>query len=212
MIEPASSPKAIAELALSAGLGLWWRDALLPTIEHSEYADPLRAAAIAGRLKEWTRHLTRAVVASCETLGLQAAAKGHSLSLLPKEGQEYLGLDVTAFLPRVAGAAAWPFPLAAFELENSRSDDRIAYSLWKVASVRAPLGVVFAYRPTWAAAIGLVGTLAKAVPEGYGPGWGVAADGELVLVMGSRSRDEGFPWGYFKFWSFNRNVRAFEKL
>lgn len=196
------------------GLGLRWRTAFFQSIEAAEVADPLREAAAAGRLGRWTRHLTGAVVGSCEAMELCAAAKGHSLDLLAEARQEYLGLDVTAFLPAGAEMDSWPYPLAVFELENSRSDDRIAYSLWKVACVRSVLGVVFAYRRSWDEAFELVERLAKAVPDGFAPGhaWACASDSQIILAMGSRSEDEAFPWGYFKFWNFNRNIRQFEKL
>jgi len=193
-------------------LGLRWRAAFFQIVESAEIADPLRESGVPGRLRDWTSNLTTAVVASCESLGLAAAGKGHGLDLLAESRQEYLGLDVTAFLPSAADMASWPYPLMAFELENSMRDDRIAYSIWKVASVRAKLGVVFAYRKTWDEANRLVGTLAKAVPGGFGPDWYEDSDSEIVLAAGSRSDNEQFPWGYFKFWAFNRNTRRFEKL
>ncbi len=62
-----------------------------------EVAEPLKAASIEGRLSDWTRQLTTAVVQACEKTGRLAAAKGHRLALLPKVGQKYLGLDVMAF-------------------------------------------------------------------------------------------------------------------
>lgn len=189
-----------------------WRLTFFRIIEATEVAEPLRETGTPGKLKEWTSHLTSAVVASCEELGLSAAGKGHPLGLLAETRQEYLGVDVTAFLTSSVDMPSWPYPLIAVELENSTKDDRIAYSIWKVASVRAKLGVVFAYRNTWDEANALVGTLAKAVPEGFGPDWGQESDSEIVLAVGSRSDNEAFPWGYFKFWAFNRNTRRFEKL
>ena len=55
-----------------------------------------------------------------------------------------------------AGAQHWPFPVAVFELENSRNDNRIAYSLWKVLCVRAELRIVFCYRRSPAQGASLV--------------------------------------------------------
>jgi hypothetical protein len=57
---------------------------------------------------------------------------------LPQAGKEYLGLDVTAF-PE-GKEPRWPLPVAVFELENSPSDNRVAYSLWKVLSYFIPAG------------------------------------------------------------------------
>ncbi|MAO24326.1 MAG: hypothetical protein CMJ35_08310 [Phycisphaerae bacterium] len=206
-IEPITGPD-------QAGFGLRWRNAFYRVIEETSVSDALREYADGAHLTEWTGHLTTSVIRSCELLGLKAAGKGHPLDLLPQSGQEYLGLDATAFLPESAEMPSWPYPIMAFELENSRSDDRVAYSLWKVASVRTALGVVFAYRKTWDEAIALVDRMAKAVPEAYGPGvpWSVPSGSQIILAMGSRSDSEAFPWGYFKFWSYDRNVRRFEKL
>lgn len=100
-----------------------------------EVAVPLRDAALAGRLGDWTRSLTRVVVAACARMGWQAAAKDHRSPFLPVPRSEYLALDVVAFDPVEAGR--WRFPLAAIELENQRDDDYVAYALWKVLCVRA---------------------------------------------------------------------------
>ncbi len=124
-----------------------WARALHDVLRRGEFREPLRVAAVAGSLGEWTRLMTDAVVASCQALGWPAAAKGHPLRVVRKPGQEYLGLDVVAFEPPADGGPAWPLPLAVFELENQR--DRAAYSLWKVICVRAGLRGVFAYRNNW---------------------------------------------------------------
>ena len=191
-------------------LAAQWRRAFFKTIEGAQVREPLRAAALAGRLGEWTTYLTGAVVSSCESLGLRAAAKGHTLDLLPQSGQEYLGLDVTAFLPD--GGRVWPYPVAVFELENSASDDRVGYSMWKVACVHTVLAVVVAYRKSWPEAFELEATLERWAPEEFGPGWAHASESAILLALGSRDEGEGFPWGYFKFRIFNRNTRRFEKL
>ena len=81
--------------------------------------------------------------------GMESAAKGHRSSLLPIPMQEYLSLDVVAFEPALPSTAdrPWRFPMAVLELENSPSDDRVAYSPWKVLCIRTQLPVVFCYRP-----------------------------------------------------------------
>ena len=112
-------------------------------------AAPLKAASLAEDLKAWTACLTSTVVTSCGQLGWSAATRGCRLAELPHAGgQVYLGIDVIAF----GGAndnVRWRLPVAAFELENDRTDDRVAYSLWKVLCVRANLRVVFAFRHDW---------------------------------------------------------------
>jgi hypothetical protein len=105
----------------------------------------------------------------------------------------------------------WPAPLAVFELENSPRDDRVAYSLWKVLSVRATLAVVMAYRRSWELASALPNRLAADVLPGLRPTNETSPD-DVVIVMGSRSDGESFPWGYFKFWRLDHGVGRFTKL
>jgi hypothetical protein len=191
-----------------------WRDSFLRQLESGEVAEPLREAAMAERLTDWTTLLTTVVVRSCDELGWPVAAKGHPLTLLPQPGQEYLGMDVLAFSD-VADAGCrllrWPAPFAVFELENSPRDDRVAYSLWKVVSVCAKLHVVMAYRRTWEQAIALPNRVAADVLPGLRHSGESRLD-EVVFVMGSRSDSETFPWGYFKFWRLDHGVGRFAKL
>src|ERR1700693_3680950 len=114
-----------------------WRNAFLDVVQEPVTAAPLKAASLAEDLKTWTSCVTSAVVSSCARLAWSAAAKGHRLAELPQAGQEYLGIDVIAFPASVDGEPKWPLPLAAFELENDRTDSRVAYSLWKALCVRA---------------------------------------------------------------------------
>lgn len=122
-----------------------WREEFLSAVQEPITAAPLKEASLAEDLRGWTACLTSAVVASCQRLGWLAAAKGHRLSELPQPGQEYLSLDAMAFSSDTI-PGRWRFPVAVFELENHRKDDRVGYSLWKVLCVRAPLRVVFAFR------------------------------------------------------------------
>ncbi|MDY3563019.1 hypothetical protein R5W23_004502 [Gemmata sp. JC673] len=187
-----------------------WKDAFLQHVQQPSVAAPLKAAATSGHLTDWTTCLTGAVVRSCEALGWRAAGKGHPLDLLPQAGQEYLGIDVMAFAP--ASGGHWPFPLAAFELENSKADDRVAYSLWKVLCLRTRLRVVFAYRPDWEQGRKLVHAIGDDVVGTIPPGDRAALAGETVLVVGNRGEGDTFPWGYFKFWVLNTNVGRFAKV
>jgi hypothetical protein len=116
------------------------------TVQRHESFALLREAAIRGQLAKWTGALTGVVCSTCEAMGWKAAAKGNRSTLLPVPRQEYLALDVVAFEP--AGDRRWRFPIAAIELENSREDDKVAYSLWKVLCTRADLRIVFCYRKT----------------------------------------------------------------
>ena len=191
-----------------------WRGSFLRHLQDAAAAEPLRDAAVAERLAEWTSLLTAVVVRSCDELGWPVAAKGHPLALLPQHGQEYLGIDVMAFggaADTCGSSPRWPAPLAVFELENSPRDDRVAYSLWKVLSVRAKLRVVMAYRSTWEHANALPNRLAADVLPGLRLTNETIPD-DVVIVMGSRSDGESFPWGYFKFWRLDHGVGRFTKL
>jgi hypothetical protein len=192
-----------------------WNDSFRQQVQEPATAAPLKEAALAGRLGEWTALLTAAVVRSCAAIGWRAAGKGHRLDLLPQAGQEYLGIDVMAFPGSSAlpgQGARWPLPLAAFELENHAKDDRVAYSLWKVLCLRVGLRVVFAYRPDAEQGRRLVSAVGKDVVGGLRPEQRAALDGQTVLVVGNRGEGETFPWGYFKFWKLDTNLGRFEKV
>jgi hypothetical protein len=187
-----------------------WRAAFLQHVRDASVAAPLKEAAVVGNLAEWTASLTTTVVRSCGALGWRAAGKGHKLALLPKAGQEYLGIDVMAFADESTGR--WPFPLAAFELENSPTDDRVAYSLWKVLCLRARLRVVFAYRSDWETGRALVHAVCADVIGKIPPEDRAALKGETVMVVGNRGENDTFPNGYFKFWMLDLNLGRFAKV
>lgn len=195
-----------------------WRDAFASTVRERETAEPLKQAALDERLRDWTTLLTGVVVHSCRSIGWTAAAKGHVLGELPQAGQEYLGLDVMAFeqvgvgLAHDGAAVPWRFPVAVFELENSRADDRVAYSLWKTLCVRASLRVVFAYRRDWSVGMELVQHLGRGVIGAMSIDTRVALDGDTLVVLGSRGEGDTFPHGYFKTWRLNTNTGRFDKL
>jgi hypothetical protein len=187
-----------------------WKPAFLRHLQDSGTATPLKEAAIAGQLADWTRHLTTTVVRSCEVLGWQAAGKGHRLALLPQAGQEYLGIDVMAF---VSGELSrWPLPLAAFELENHANDNRVGYSLWKVLCLQVGLRVVFAYRPDPERSRELVRVLAEDVIGSMSANQLRGLNGATVLIVGNRGEGDTFPDGYFKYWLLNADLGRFEKL
>lgn len=185
-----------------------WRQGLFRVLEGHEVGMPLREAAAAGKLGDWTRHLTAAVVAACAAAGWRAAAKGHLGEVLPEARNEYLGLDVVAF---PAGDAPWPLPVAVFELENSRTDDRVGYSLWKVLCVRAALRVVFAYRRDIAEGAELVGRLAAALIAPMLIADRLAVTGETTLIVGNRGGAETFPYGFFRAWTLDTNTGRFDR-
>ena len=184
-----------------------WQTAFWQAVQQHHNAAPLRDAALAGWLGDWTEALTGVAVAACEAVGWQASAKWHPLDLLPMPRSEYLALDVMAF---PAGAQHWPFPVAVFELENSRNDNRIAYSLWKVLCVRAELRIVFCYRRSPDQGASLVRYLQDEVVKTMPLAERVALGGETLLVVGSRNEAEQFPYGFFRWWRLDVNTGRFE--
>jgi hypothetical protein len=185
-----------------------WRRELFRVLESHESGAPLKEAALAGALGAWTKYLTGAVVAACKAMGWLAAAKGFLGEVLPVSRNEYLGLDVIAFSET---PARWPMPAAVFELENSRDDDRVAYSLWKVLCVRAALRAVFAYRRDVAEGVGLVARLSESVIGGLPIGDRRAVAGETTLIVGNRGGAETFPYGYFRAWILDTNTGRFAR-
>ena len=181
----------------------------MQTLPQHTNAAALKSAALQNRLGDWTQALTGVVVDTCQALGWQAAAKGHRLDWLPEAREEYLTLDVTAF---PGGARPWSLPLAVFELENSRKDARIAYSLWKVLCVRAELRVVFCYRPAPDQSARLVRTLQDEVIAALPIPDRLALEGETLLVVGGRSEAAVFPYGFFKCWRLEVNTGVFEAV
>ena len=138
-----------------------------------------------------------------------ASAKGHKLELLPIQRSEYLALDVMAF---AEGEKRWRFPVAVMELENSTREDQIAYSLWKVLSVRSELRIVFCYRRNGEEIPALIRHLREEVVEAMGLAGRVKLEGATLLVVGSRSESGTFPFGYFGWWSLDTNTGRFERL
>ena len=188
-----------------------WREAFLNVIQEPEVAASLKTASLAEDLKTWTACLTAAVVASCRNLGWLAAAKGHRLDELPQPGQEYLNMDVMAFSGSPA-VGRWRLPIAAFELENHRTDDRVGYSLWKVLCLRTELRVVFAFRRDWEESRRSVDAIGRDVVGSLTVAERISVAGETALIIGNRGDGESFPWGYFKMWLLDTNVGRFEKI
>jgi hypothetical protein len=185
-----------SRLAIMVDLSVKWQAVFWNTVQQRENAAALREAAIAGRLGEWTQTLTGVVVSACESLGWQASARWHPLDLLP--------------MP--PGARRWQFPVAVFEMENSRTDDRIAYSLWKVICVRAELRAVFCYRRSPDQSAPLVRFLQNEVVKAMPLADRIKLGGETLVVVGSRDESELFPYEFFRWWRLDVNIGAFEAV
>ena len=184
-----------------------WFEMFMDRVQHHHLSAELRQASLQGALAKWTAALTGVVCSTCEVMGWKAAAKGNRSTLLPVAREEYLALDVVAFEP--AGDRRWRFPVAAIELENSREDDRVAYSLWKVLCTRADLRIVFCYRRDSAEGTTLVRHLSEQVAAAMGIQERTQIGGEIMLIVGSRDESATFPYGFFRQWQFDKNLGRF---
>jgi hypothetical protein len=186
-----------------------WFGAFMETVKTHEGSTTLREAAERGELKHWTQALTGAVVGTFPQMGWRGAAREHKSNLLPISRSEYLALDAVAF--ESAGDRRWRFPVGVFELENSPTDDLVAYSLWKVLCVRASLRVVFCYRRDASEGAGLVRHLAKEVVQSMEIPMRSALVGETLVIVGSRNESATFPYGFFKDWTLDANMAHFRR-
>ena len=186
-----------------------WQSAFIGIVQQHEYSTPLKEAALQERLGYWTKVLTSVVVATSESIGWQASAKGHHLEMLPIARSEYLALDVMAFPD---GENRWRFPAAIVELENSKDDNRIAYSLWKVLCVRADLRIVFCYRRSADESSTLIRFLRTEVIQAMALMNRMNLEGETLIVVGSRDDSGTFPYRFFKWWQLDTNTGTFRLL
>ena len=187
-----------------------WLVDFVEVIRDSTVGYPLRDASLAGDLKAWTSSLTKAVVLSCERMQWRAAGKAHKLELLPKAGQEYLSLDVMGFDPGSL-CGRWPLPVAAFELENHPTDDRVAYSLWKVLCVKVDLRVVFAFRTDWDTSSRSVEAIADDVIGSLSLQQLHDLTGDTAMIFGNRGNAGNFPDGFFKSYLLDKEFKRFIK-
>lgn len=181
----------------------------MKSLKDHERSSVLRDAAINGQLTKWTKTLTKIVVSTCGTLHWSASAKGHASKLLPIERNEYLSIDVMAFSNR---NRKWNFPVAVFELENSIADDVIEYSLWKLLCVHARNRFIFCYRKKKSESSSLIHKLKTEVIGSLSIEERMNLYGDSVVVVGSKSESETFPFGFFHWWQLNKNTGSFQPI
>lgn len=186
-----------------------WFAAFMETVKAHEASTALRQTMQTGGLKDWTQALTTIVVGTFPKMGWRGAARKHRSDFLPVPRSEYLELDIVAF--DAASDRRWRFPIGIFELENSPTDDLVAYALWKALCVRADLRVVFCYRRDAAAGSKLVRHLANEVVQSMAVPIRSALGGDTLLVVGSRSETVTFPYGFFKDWTLDTNTARFRR-
>ena len=71
---------------------------------------------------------------------------------------------------------------------------------------------MFCYRKNGEEIPALLRHLREEVIEAMGLAGRVKLDGETLLVVGSRSESETFPFGYFGWWLLDTNTGRFERL
>lgn len=153
--------------------------------------------------------LTKIVVESFRELGWHASAKGHQLETLPIRRSEYLSLDAIAFPKK---EKRWSFPIAVVELENSKDDDQVAYSLWKVFCIQADLRIVFCYRQESEGGSDLVRFLRDEVVLAMDLESRTNLVGQTIVVVGTKGAAETFPYGFFKWWILEKNTSTFKLM
>jgi hypothetical protein len=187
-----------------------WYYTLRKVICQDDFAEPLREAALAHHLGQWTSLLTHAVVETCRSYSWVASAKEHETEVLPVPRQEYLGLDVIAFDKESPGSTSkWRLPIAVFELENREDEDFIAYSLWKVMAIRCSLRGVFCYQRQPGKVSALTASLVQVVDAleiSHGE------ESPLLLVVGTRSKAGMFPDGFFQPYYWDKEWCRFRSL
>jgi len=178
-------------------------------VNDRDMAGRLRTASLSEDLADWTTALTAVVVRTFEAHQLLGVAKAHRCRTLPVQRNEYLSLDITAFS---SGSVGWRFPVAACELENSPQDDLVAYALWKLLCVKTGLRILFCYRRNDdaipALLSGLASQVVSAIPLAERTSW----PGDTVVVVGTRSGSDTFPYGFFQTWKLNLSTGRFERL
>ena len=187
---------------------LYLKRAFFEVLRQHEFASQMREAALSEDLAAWTKHLTAATIRTCDEMSWKAAAKGQRLQFLPEARNEYLTIDVMAFSSSTTALTRWPFPIAAFELENSKNLDRIAYSFWKLLCLRMPLRVLFCYRHDSSEGNAVIHFLQQEVLSSIN----MSPEGETLVVVGSRGESSAFPYGFFRWWQLNPSTISFNVI
>lgn len=130
-------------------MGSTWLKRFFRTLERAEYPEnPWNAS-------QWTRFLGDAVDRVSRQMKCRAAMRRATTRGDERSG-EYLNIDAIYFdgdaydaqsKAYAAGYDPFVIPRVLVELENAADDDRVAYSLWKLLCVRAPLRVLISHRP-----------------------------------------------------------------
>ena len=185
-------------------LAYQWQSKFWAVVQQPDYSKVLKESGLQGNLSAWTSALTEVVVTTCQTMGWQASAKGHSLDLLPVRTSEFLSMDVMAF-PKAA--KPWQLPIAVMELENNQ--ERIAYSLWKVLCIRVQLRIVFCYCDSASERSKQLNYLRREVIQTMSTMERQQLNGQTLVVVGSREEATTFPYGFFKRWELEKNTATF---
>lgn len=180
----------------ASSVGSEWYVSFQQVLRDPILGSQLKDAADGARLKPWTELLTAAVVRAGANQGWECAAKGSGHAPLPVFRNEFMTIDVVAF----DESKGWREPVAAFELENRRRFDFIAYALWKACTVRTELAVLLCFRREPDQIAALIGNLQDQVLSQIKPVQ------EVLVAVGTRSSAGTFPDDYFRPFVWNADT------
>lgn len=181
-----------------------WYSAFWSQVRKYPWADGLKEAAISEKLKEWTDQLTKLLIYTFEQMKFKTVARGSKSDALPVSRQEYLGIDLLVF-PNT-NRAIWRKPIIAFELENGREINAIAYALWKICMVRVEWGAIFCYREDSE----LIGYLLRYLTDNVMKP--IRPEHDILLIVGTRSKADNFPDGFFRPYIWEKDILRFRQF
>ena len=189
--------------------GSLWQSTFYDILRSDPRSTILKQASLDEDLETWTKELTTLVIKTCTQLSWTCAAKNHKGQALPIERNEYLAIDVMAFPDT---DSRWKFPVAVIELENQKKDEYIEYAFWKTLCVRTDLRILFCYRKNPDDGAELVKKLNREVLNAMKQEDKLNIEGETIICIGYRNNAGTFPYDFFRWWHFDRNLGNITKL
>jgi hypothetical protein len=156
--------------------------------------------------KAWTEFIGRVVEQVAEKMGCYPAMRRKKAKKDQYSG-EYLNIDSLFFdlksYDLLKPSEDWdPFvlPRQAVELENSYRRDKVAYCIWKLFCVRAPLRVLVCYQDGQSKVQALRKHLTEVIKRGS---LAEGDSGQLLVLIGDDSLGETATWRqYYSFFEW----------
>ncbi|OQY49189.1 MAG: hypothetical protein B6242_00065 [Anaerolineaceae bacterium 4572_78] len=188
-----------------------WRKNFLNFIRYRHLSRALTTIGInKGDLNEWAKIMTEIAIATCKSLSWSIAAEGHVCDILPISSHKYLDLDIMAF--DHTSRSDWKYPIAIIELESSQRDYDVAYSFWKLMSVRSYFRVLYCYRPRKSKGVELIHELEQEVWRALDLEDRLITKGIILVVVGGYERIATIPHTFFQWWVLNKDTGWFEPM